>query len=181
MVLIPTFRLPTQIHTRGGNAKWLDELANTNPVWINPIDAKGLGGLRTGDLVRLSTEIGYFVAKAWVTEGIRPGVVACSHHMGRWRLAGDGQQQVAATVRLRNDDGGWAMSRKSGVGAVRVERSRYAADLVERSRACIRTSRFRCIPIRSPGCTAGIRPCSSSARIPATPTVTYTPTRARRI
>ena len=31
-------------------------------------------------------EIGHFVVKAWVTEGIRPGVVACSHHMGRWKL-----------------------------------------------------------------------------------------------
>ena len=40
--------------------------------------------VRTGDLVRVETEIGYFVVKAWVTEGIRPGVVACSHHMGRW-------------------------------------------------------------------------------------------------
>ncbi len=116
MVLIPTFRLPTQIHTRGGNAKWLNELANTNPVWINPIDAKRLGALRTGDLVRLTTEIGYFVAKAWVTEGIRPGVVACSHHMGRWRLNDDGPGQVAATVNLHNDDGAWAMARTKGVG-----------------------------------------------------------------
>ena len=39
MVLIPTFRLPTQIHTRSANAKWLDELAHTNPLWIHPIDA----------------------------------------------------------------------------------------------------------------------------------------------
>ena len=39
-----------------------------------------------GDLVRVATEIGYFVDKVWVTEGIRPGVVACSHHMGRWKL-----------------------------------------------------------------------------------------------
>ena len=31
--------------------------------------------------------IGHFVVKAWVTEGIRPGVVACSHHMGRWKPA----------------------------------------------------------------------------------------------
>ena len=34
----------------------------------------------------METEIGYFVIKALVTEGIRPGVVAASHHMGRWRL-----------------------------------------------------------------------------------------------
>ena len=38
--------------------------------------------------MRVETEIGYFVAKAWITEGIRPGMVACSHHMGRWKLTG---------------------------------------------------------------------------------------------
>jgi hypothetical protein len=27
------------------------------------------------------------VNRAWVTEAIMPGVVACSHHLGRWRLA----------------------------------------------------------------------------------------------
>jgi len=115
MVLIPTFRLPTQIHTRSANAKWLDELAHTNPVWINPIDAQALGAMKTGDLVRVTTDIGYFVVKAWVTEGIRPGVVACSHHMGRWRLTDNGQRQMSATVGLDKTDGGWALKRKSGV------------------------------------------------------------------
>ena len=38
-VLISTFRLPTQIHTRGANSKWLNELAHTNPLWIHPQDA----------------------------------------------------------------------------------------------------------------------------------------------
>ena len=38
MVLLSTFRLPTQIHTRSANAKWLDELAHTNPVWIHPLE-----------------------------------------------------------------------------------------------------------------------------------------------
>ena len=32
MVLISTFRLPVQIHTRSANAKWLDEIAHTNPL-----------------------------------------------------------------------------------------------------------------------------------------------------
>ena len=56
MVLISTFRLPTQIHTRSANAKWLDELAHTNPVWIHPRDAARLDaaytltGLRAFDL-----------------------------------------------------------------------------------------------------------------------------------
>ena len=117
LVLISTFRLPTQIHTRGGNAKWLDELAHTNPLWIHPGDAERIG-VGNGDLVRVETEIGAFVVKTWVTEGTRPGVVACSHHMGRWRLAGTGhgQRQVMATVDLSRRDGRWRMTRLAGVG-----------------------------------------------------------------
>ena len=42
-------------------------------------------GLATGDLVKVHTEIGWFVISLWVTEGLKPGVVACSHHLGRWR------------------------------------------------------------------------------------------------
>jgi len=115
MVLISTFRLPVQIHTRSANAKWLNELAHTNPLWIHPRDADRLG-IGPGDLVRVETEIGHFVVKAWVTEGIRPGVVACSHHMGRWKLSEYGSGQMMATVQLTAGDGGWAMSRKRGVG-----------------------------------------------------------------
>ncbi|MBI1759561.1 MAG: molybdopterin-dependent oxidoreductase [Actinobacteria bacterium] len=117
-VLISTFRLPTQIHTRGANAKWLNELAHTNPLWIHPTDAAPMT-LRSGDLVRVTTEIGYFVVKAWVTEGIRPGVVACSHHMGRWKTAPAGGTdiggQTAATVDLTRTGTSWKMSRLSGV------------------------------------------------------------------
>src|SRR5207248_1838133 len=42
MLLLPTFRLPTLIHTRSGNAKWLYEISNRNPLWINSIDAQNL-------------------------------------------------------------------------------------------------------------------------------------------
>lgn len=86
--LVPTFRLPTLIHTRSANSKWLYELSNTNPVWMHPEDAARVG-VETGDLVRVTTRIGHFVNRAWVTEGMRPGVVACSHHLGRWRLFDD--------------------------------------------------------------------------------------------
>ncbi|MBI4269725.1 MAG: molybdopterin-dependent oxidoreductase [Candidatus Rokubacteria bacterium] len=89
MALIPTFRLPTLIHTRSGNAKWLYELSHTNPLWIHPEDAARLG-VATGDLLKVATRIGHFVDRAWVTEAIRPGVLACSHHLGRWRLQADG-------------------------------------------------------------------------------------------
>ena len=52
--LIPTFRLPVQIHTRSANSKWLDEIAHTNPLWIHPRDAARIG-VRTGELVRVET------------------------------------------------------------------------------------------------------------------------------
>jgi anaerobic selenocysteine-containing dehydrogenase len=117
MVLIPTFRLPVQIHTRSANAKWLDEIAHTNPLWIHPTDAARLQIARTGDLVRVETRIGHFVLKAWLTEGIRPGVVACSHHMGRWKpTAEQGQRISMATVDLRATGDGRQMSRRAGVG-----------------------------------------------------------------
>ncbi|MDA0377950.1 MAG: molybdopterin-dependent oxidoreductase [Bacteroidetes bacterium] len=88
MLLLPNFRLPTLIHTRSANAKWLYELSHKNPVWMHPEDARRLG-VETGDLIRVTTRIGYFVDKVWVTEGIKPGVIAMSHHLGRWRLKED--------------------------------------------------------------------------------------------
>ena len=115
MVLISTFRVPIQIHTRSANAKWLDEIAHTNPLWIHPGDARAIG-VGTGDLVRVETEIGHFVVRAWVTEGIRPGVVACSHHMGRWKVADHGQNQAMATVDLERGDEGWSLRRRKGGG-----------------------------------------------------------------
>lgn len=85
MVLLPNFRLPTLIHTRSANAKWLYELSHKNPVWMHPADAARIE-VKTGELIRVETEIGWFVDKVWVTEGIKPGIIAMSHHLGRWRL-----------------------------------------------------------------------------------------------
>ncbi len=116
MTLLPTFRLPTLIHTRSGNAKWLQEISHTNPLWISPADAERLG-VETGDLMRVHTRIGYFVPRAWVTEGIHPGVVACSHHVGRWRLHPDvgGQQRASSMVDLERKGSTFLFRQKGGV------------------------------------------------------------------
>jgi anaerobic selenocysteine-containing dehydrogenase len=106
--------LPVHIHTRSANAKWLDEIAHSNPLWLHRQDAEELA-VRTGDLVRVETAIGHFVVKAWVTEGIRPGVVACSHHMGRWRLRDPGQRQLTSTVDIQETDQQWSLKRTGGV------------------------------------------------------------------
>jgi anaerobic selenocysteine-containing dehydrogenase len=95
----------------------LNEIAHSNPLWIHTSDAAKLG-IELGDLLRVTTEIGYFVVPAWVTEGIRPGVVACSHHMGRWRVADDQgtDRWSSALVRLEErGDGRWRMRRLKGV------------------------------------------------------------------
>jgi anaerobic selenocysteine-containing dehydrogenase len=114
-VLVPTFRLPTLIHTRSGNAKWLYEISNSNPVWIHPSDATTLG-VGTGDLVRVTTRIGWFVNKIWVTEGIRPGIVACSHHLGRWRVGDQPgtDRWAAAPVAIEQTPAGVVSVRRTG-------------------------------------------------------------------
>ncbi len=105
MLLLPNFRLPTLIHTRSANAKWLYEISHKNPVWMHPSDAQRLGVV-TGDLIRVETEIGYFVDKIWVTEGIKPGVIAMSHHLGRWRLQDDaGVNPGMSSLAKLHDDG----------------------------------------------------------------------------
>jgi anaerobic selenocysteine-containing dehydrogenase len=116
-LLLPTFRLPTLIHTRGANAKWLTELSHTNPLWVHPEDATR-EGLETGQLARLSTKIGHFVLPVYVTEGIRPGVVACSHHVGRWRLDGAASGDRTFTgVSLTRDGSTWRLRQQERTGA----------------------------------------------------------------
>ncbi|MBT8252498.1 MAG: formate dehydrogenase, partial [Bacteroidia bacterium] len=116
-VLVPTFRLPTLIHSRSGNAKWLVEISNRNPIWMHPEDA-AKWGFKTGDLVKMNTDIGYFIDKVWVTQSMKPGVVACSHHIGRWRRPQDkiGNRWATNTVKIESDGtGGWKMNTVSGI------------------------------------------------------------------
>jgi anaerobic selenocysteine-containing dehydrogenase len=119
MLLLPTFRLPTLIHTRSANAKWLYEISHRNPVWMHPQDAARIG-LKTSDLIKVETEIGYFVSKVWVTEGIKPGVIAMSHHLGRWRLQEDSgvNRSSSALVELdESPEGRFSMRQIHGAAA----------------------------------------------------------------
>ncbi len=87
------FRLPYNIHTRSVNSKHLMEISqNHNPVWINTEDAKRLN-IKQGDAIKVTItdtvsglESGYFIAMAVPTEATMPGVLANSHHAGRWKL-----------------------------------------------------------------------------------------------
>ena len=104
--LVPTFRLPTMIHSRSGNSKHLNEISHANPIWMHP-GVADRHSIEDGDLVKIETTIGYSINRARVTDGVRPGVLACSHHMGRWRVEGGaGSRWSSATVRLEPLEGG---------------------------------------------------------------------------
>jgi anaerobic selenocysteine-containing dehydrogenase len=122
MVLLPTFRLPTLIHTRSGNAKWLQEISHTNPLWIHPEDAERLD-VKTGKLVRIETAIGWFVLRGWITEGIHPGVVACSHHAGRWRTSPDsgGERSSSSLVGIERKGSTFLFRQRTGATAFSSE------------------------------------------------------------
>ncbi len=129
------YRLPYNIHTRSVNSKHLMEISqNHNPIWIYTKDAKKLGiknqepvKVRIVDTVS-GLESGYFIAMAVVTEATRPGVLACSHHAGRWKLKNAvtipgfkhqlGVMGVGAPLYSITDDGKEAtMNPKGGIKA----------------------------------------------------------------
>tara|TARA_B100002049_G_scaffold221220_1_gene190307 strand:- start:1353 stop:4235 length:2883 start_codon:yes stop_codon:yes gene_type:complete len=116
-ILLPTFRIPTLIHTRSANSKWLNELSHRHPLWIHPEDAEKLN-IGENQLVRITTRIGHFVIQAWRTEGIRPGVVAASHHMGRWRTGQEqGRSWGNGQADIEHDGTNWKLSRRDGMGS----------------------------------------------------------------
>ncbi|MEE9417525.1 MAG: molybdopterin dinucleotide binding domain-containing protein, partial [Acidimicrobiales bacterium] len=116
-ILLPTFRIPTLIHTRSANSKWLNELSHRHPLWLHPQDAEKLE-IEENGLVRVTTRIGHFIIQAWRTEGIRPGVVAASHHMGRWRLEEDkARSWGSGKANISNEGSVWKLRREHGAEA----------------------------------------------------------------
>jgi len=79
MVLVPTFRLPTLVHTRSGNAKYLNEISHRNPLWIHTSDAERLK-LESGDLVRVTSRRGQLEVPARIDPSLRAGMVFMTLH-----------------------------------------------------------------------------------------------------
>lgn len=82
-LVLTTFKLNVHKQSRTAAVKWLAEISHANPMWLNPQTAKRIG-VKTGDLVRVESKVGYLVTKAYVTEGIHPKVVAISTSAGHW-------------------------------------------------------------------------------------------------
>lgn len=81
---------------RTGQSKWLQEIAHTNPAWLNRRSAERLE-LRDGDWVEVTsfrpndrlvprgdgTEFGSLRTRVHLTDGVHPEVVAIAHNNGR--------------------------------------------------------------------------------------------------
>jgi anaerobic selenocysteine-containing dehydrogenase len=81
-LILTTYKVAVQIHSRSTHCKWLTEIYHENPAWMNPKTAASLG-LKNGDQIKVSSEIGAIETPVKVTEGIIPGVIAISFHLGR--------------------------------------------------------------------------------------------------
>ncbi|MFQ5993765.1 MAG: molybdopterin-dependent oxidoreductase [Acidiferrobacterales bacterium] len=82
-LILTTFKVNVQTHSRTQNCKWLTEIYHENPAWLNPQSAERLG-IKDGDVIRVRSEIGGIETKARVTPAVFPGVVAISFHCGHW-------------------------------------------------------------------------------------------------
>jgi thiosulfate reductase / polysulfide reductase chain A len=82
-MILTTFKLNVHVQSRTASVKWLAEIAHDNPMWLNQATADKIG-VKTGDLVRVESPVGYLVTKAYVTEGIHPKVCAIPTGFGHW-------------------------------------------------------------------------------------------------
>jgi anaerobic selenocysteine-containing dehydrogenase len=112
-LILITFKVPTQSHSRTQNCKWLTELYHENPVWIHPETAADLD-IGDGDAVALSSDVGEIVTKARLTEGIHPRAVAISNHCGHWAY-GEYASGTKSFVHVSEPDGRLKWWKDSGV------------------------------------------------------------------
>lgn len=82
-LVLTTYKVATQVHSRTQSNAFLSELYHRNPAMIHPVTANQFG-IRDGDRIKVTSEIGSIETIADVREGIIPGVIAISHHCGHW-------------------------------------------------------------------------------------------------
>lgn len=82
-LILTTYKVNVQTHSRTQNCKWLTEIYHDNPAWINPVTAKARG-IREGDKIKVASQAGEIETVARVTPCVVPGVIAISHHAGHW-------------------------------------------------------------------------------------------------
>ncbi len=93
---LTTYKYCVHTHSRTAHCKWLVEIKHDNPAWINSKTAADRG-IKDGDKIKVASDIGEITTTAHVTEGIVPGVIAISHHLGRQHSGVFGSGKVSPT------------------------------------------------------------------------------------
>ncbi|MEX2550947.1 MAG: NrfD/PsrC family molybdoenzyme membrane anchor subunit [Nitriliruptoraceae bacterium] len=98
---VVTFRLATRTKSRTAYDYWAIETMPENRVEINPQDAAEYG-IATGDRVRIASRSGSAEGIAKISQRVRPGVIAGTHHFGHtqqgtseWTITGGAIDAVA--------------------------------------------------------------------------------------
>jgi thiosulfate reductase / polysulfide reductase chain A len=100
-LVLTSYKISTQIHSRSQNCKYLTEVTHDNPAWLNTKTAAALG-IANGDMITLTrsgklfnssdmdeakamgTTVNEIEVEVRVTEAIHPKAIAISHHLGHW-------------------------------------------------------------------------------------------------
>ena len=80
-LVLTTYKVNVHTQSRTASIKYLAELYHKNPAWINPKTAAARG-ISDGGLIRVTSDVGYMVTRAHITEGIHPDVCAISTACG---------------------------------------------------------------------------------------------------
>jgi len=96
---------------RSANTTWYQELRDLDPgckayddvAQLNPIDAKRFG-IKTGDKIKLISQVGELVCHAMLWEGVRPGTVAKAYGQGHWAYGKVASAEFGKTPRGGNNN-----------------------------------------------------------------------------
>ena len=129
-ILLPTFRIPTLIHTRSANSKWLNEISHRHPLWIHPSDAEKLEIEESG-LVRI-THPHRSLRDPGVADGGHPS--GCGRGVAPHGPLASRREGRALVGRRQGDDrqrrNHLEAQAREGQRALRVVGPRHRADLV---------------------------------------------------
>jgi anaerobic selenocysteine-containing dehydrogenase len=106
-LILTTYKVNVQSHSRTQNCKWLTEIYHDNPAWLNPQTAAARE-IADGDTIVVRSDVGEIETTARVTPAIAPGVVAISFHCGHWEYGryASGRKSVNGNGTV-GDDGQW--------------------------------------------------------------------------
>ena len=82
-LILTTYKVNVQSHSRTQNCKWLTEIYHDNPAWINP-ETAARRGIADKDRIKVTSAVGEIETVARVTPAVVPGVIAVSMHCGHW-------------------------------------------------------------------------------------------------